>query len=113
MNTANYLRYCKPVVLHGFAPTPSQALKYAWWFEKFRKQLSTGKYRFSYFKIDCSIREAIGTLDPTLIPANRFPTSGDKRNVNVRERFTYYDLECNAWRSFRIEGFIGFVEKVE
>ena len=45
MSAANHLRKQNPVILRGHAITSSQALKYAWWFEAFRKKLSTGVWR--------------------------------------------------------------------
>ena len=56
MFAANHLRKQNPVILRGTPITPSQALKYAWWFEAFRKKLATGVWRFSYFKKDGSIQ---------------------------------------------------------
>ena len=58
MSAANHLRKQNPVILRGTPITSSQALKYAWWFEAFRKKLATGVWRFSYFKKDGSIRQA-------------------------------------------------------
>ena len=114
MSAANHLRKENPVILRGCPITPSQALKYAWWFESFRKKLSTGVYRFSYLKKDGSIREAVGTLDLTRIPVSRRPKSGmDPEALAPASVFCYYDLDARGWRSFRLDNFIGFVEKVE
>ena len=119
MSAANYLRKQNPVILRGTPITSSQALKYAWWFEDFRKKLSTGVWRFSYFKKDGSIREAVGTLDMSRIPEDKRP-KGDMSDGAAREPaagvFPYYDLyadgDCAGWRSFRLDNFIGFVEQV-
>ena len=112
MKAANQIRKNKPVILRGAEATLSQALKYAWWFEGFRKQLSEGKYRFSYVKLDGSIREAVGTLDMSLIPKEHHPkglTDSDTKSSNA---FAYYDLKAGGWRSFCLDNFIGFVERV-
>ena len=116
MSAANYLRKQNPVILRGTPITPSQALKYAWWFEDFRKKLSTGVWRFSYFQKDGSIREAVGTLDMSRIPEDKRP-KGDMSDGAAREPaagvFPYYDLDAAGWRSFRLDLFIGFVEEVK
>ena len=99
MSAANHLRKQNPVILRGHAITSSQALKYAWWFEAFRKKLSTGVWRFSYF-----------------IPEDKRPKSlssaPDVRPENY-DTFPYYDLDAAGWRSFRLDNFIGFVEEVK
>ncbi len=116
MYAANNLKKENPAILKGQKITSSQALKYAWWFESFRTKLSSGIYRFSYFKIDGSIREAVGTLDLSRIPAEHQPKplSGapDVRPESY-ETFVYYDLSVPGWRSFRLDNFIGFVEQVK
>ena len=114
MYAANHLKKENPVILKGRKITSSQALKYAWWFENFRTKLSTGKYRFSYFKKEGGIREAVGTLNPDLIPEEHMPKSGmDPEAVAKQETFCYYDLSVNGWRSFCLDLFIGFVEEVK
>ena len=119
MSAANQLKKEHPVILRGASLTQSQALKYAWWFEAFRKKLATGVWRFSYFKKDGHIREAVGTLDMSRIPEDKRP-KGDMPDGAAREPaagvFPYYDLyadgDCAGWRSFRLDNFIGFVEQV-
>ncbi len=116
MSAANQLKKEHPVILRGASLTQSQALKYAWWFEDFRKKLSTGVWRFSYYKKDGSIRQARGTLCMDLIPEDKRPKSlssaPDVRPENY-DTFPYYDLDAAAWRSFRLDNFIGFVEQVK
>ena len=113
MSEANYLRKNPPVILRGATYDKKGALKNAWYFEDLRDQFRTGSYRFSYFKKDGSIREAVGTLNPALIPEDKMPKSGmDPDAVAPVETFRYYDLSVHGWRSFCIDLFIGFVEKV-
>lgn len=112
MKAANQIRKNKPVILRGAEATQSQALKYAWWFEGFRTRLSEGKYRFSYVKLDGHIREAVGTLDMSLIPAEHHPKGLTDSETKSYNAFAYYDLEKGEWRSFRLDNFIGFVEQV-
>ena len=110
MRTANNIRKEKPVILRGATPTQGQALKYAWWFENFRDKLRTGVWRFSFFKLDGSIREARGTLSPLLIPADKLPSSGASLDKEKSaSSFPYFDLDKQEWRSFRLDNFIGFV----
>ena len=98
----------------GATFTQKSALKYAWWFESFRAKLRSGIYRFSYFKKDGGIREAVGTLDPSLIPDDILPKSGmDPDTLAPASTFRYYDLIAGGWRSFCIDLFIGFVEEVK
>ena len=118
MKSAHHLQKENPVILKGRKITSSQALKYAWWFESFRNKLSSGIYRFSYFKKDGGIREAVGTLDPSLIPDDFAPKSGmDPNALEPASTFRYYDLyadgDTGGWRSFRLDNFIGFVEEVK
>ena len=124
MSAANHLRKENPVILRGCPITASQALKYAWWFEDFRKKLSTGVWRFSYLKKDGSIREARGTLCMDLIPEDQRPKGINSEALNgtggalnraepAAGVFPYYDLDAAAWRSFRLDNFIGFVEQVK
>lgn len=111
MKAANHIRKEKPVILRGATPTQGQALKYAWWFENFRDKLRTGIWRFSYFKVEGSIREAIGTLNPDLIPKEHHPKG--EENISPKSGvFNYFDLGRNSWRSFRLENFIGFIDKM-
>ena len=114
MSASNYLRQTNITILRGRKADASTALRFAWWFESFRKKLATGVYRFSYFKKDGTIREAVGTLDLTRIPVSRRPKSGmDPEALAPASVFCYYDLDARGWRSFRLDNFIGFVEKVE
>ena len=113
MSVANMLKKSPVAVLRGNQPTASQALRYAWWFEDFRAKLANGVYRFSYFKMDGSIREAIGTLQPSRIPVEQKPKGTEEIKNQKFEIFNYFDTDRNSWRSFRQDNFIGFVEKME
>ena len=103
-------------ILHKHRPdhTFGSMLYYAWYFERdFRRLLSSQPVRFSYFKRDGSIREAVGTLNFDLIPSEHLPKALSGAS-DVRPKsasvFPYYDLDRCAWRSFDIRNFIGFVE---
>ena len=114
MRTANQLKKEPPVILKGTPIDQSNALKYAWWFENFRTDLHSGVYRFSYFKKDGSIREARGTLVFSIIPEDQWPKKDLKESTYKRGKmtFSYYDLDAAGWRSFCLDLFIGFVERL-
>lgn len=112
MRTSNYLKKTRPAIFRGAQLDASNALKYAWWFESFRNELRTGVFRFSYFKKEGGIREARGTLNMAHIPEDKRPKSNDQR-PKANGSFAYFDLDRNAWRSFCLDNFIGFVMKAE
>ena len=93
---------------NGFALSWANTLKYAWYFERLRKWMQTGIVTFSYFKTDGTIREARGTLSPSLIPDDKKP-KGSIGSTPTYSSFPYFDLDRNAWRSFRLDNFIVFV----
>ena len=112
MFAANYLKRENPVILKGQPIGNSRALKYAWYFENLRTKFRSGIWRFSYFKKEGGIREARGTLDMSLIPEDRHPKGDPSDVLAPAGTFSYFDLDKNAWRSFCLDLFIGFVEKV-
>ena len=88
----------------------AQILKYAWYFEHFRGWLQSTTVTFSYWKKDGSIREAHGTLRPDLIPESLHPKGNPSIHHSINPSIiNYYDLNRQAWRSFDIRLFIGFV----
>lgn len=115
MRRANYIRHNSAVLFKGAQVNQAQALHYSWYFERdFRKLLHEAPQRFYYFKKDGSLREARGTLDLSLIPADKHPkgsTPDTPNTVSENCPFTYFDLDKAAWRSFHIDDFVGFVEE--
>ena len=103
-------------VLHKHRPDHPwpKIVGYAWYFHHLRVLMRTNIVQFSYFKTDGSIRQARGTLCLDLIPEKDRPQSASehsdespkKRKENY-ETLTYYDLDREAWRSFKITEFIG------
>ena len=53
---------------------------------------------FTYRKADGTIRDAIGTLRPALIPESKAPKTPNL-NDNPSLNLKYYDLQKEAWRS--------------
>ena len=98
-------------VLHKHRPDHPwpKIVGYAWYFHHLRVLMRTNIVQFSYFKTDGSIRQARGTLCPSLIPEDKRPKteSPKKKRKEHYETFPYYDLDREAWRSFKITEFIG------
>lgn len=71
------------------------------------KELSKGVRIFEYRKVDGSVRKAIGTLNSKILESavGRKSKSSASRNVDVT---LYFDMEAQAFRSFRTSNFIGF-----
>ena len=81
----------------------SDIVSYGWYFVKFRGWLSNHVVKFSYFKQDGSIREAMGTTNLFFVPSNG--TAIEQYNT-----IPYFDLDKKEWRCFKIVNFIGYVE---
>ena len=84
----------------------SDLVAHAWYFEHFIKALDSGIARFSYFKRDGTLREAIGTRYLPIIPADKQPKGIVDRHP-VYSAITYFDLEKGEWRAFHITNFTG------
>ena len=87
----------------------SDTVARAWYFVRFRDWLNQGVVRFSFFKKDCSIREAIGTTNLMLIPEEKQPKG--TALAPVYSTINFFDLVKGDWRSFNILSFIGFVDR--
>ena len=74
--------------------------------EAIKERLSSGDVHFTYRKKDGTEREAYGTRNLDIITRlDAKPSGNGSEKSGV---ITYYDLDSNGWRSFRIENFIGF-----
>jgi hypothetical protein len=67
--------------------------------KELRSKLRRGEVRFSFEKKDGSIREAVGTLKESLIPAEHLPKGEREPSPLV---VNFYDLEKSSWRSMWI-----------
>ena len=74
--------------------------------EEIKERLASGGVHFTYRKKDGTEREAYGTRNLDIIAGNDAMPSGF--GSNKRGVITYYDLDSEGWRSFRIENFIEF-----
>lgn len=80
---------------NGF--TMSEALRIAWRNIKLKAKMAQGIVKFYYTKVDGTIREAYGTLNPSLMPE----TKGTERKPSPTTQ-TYYDTEKCEYRCFKV-----------
>ena len=69
--------------------------------DQFKDLLQKGPISFSYTKIDGSVREAHGTLDPSIIEQYVPPklNEGNDFQNHVKSSLTYFDLDLKEFRS--------------
>lgn len=79
---------------NGF--TMAEALKIAWLNAKVTKAMRTGIVQFFFMKVDGSIRQAFGTLDPHRLPETQGTGRRPADTVQV-----YFDTEKLEYRSFK------------
>ena len=80
--------------------TISEALKCAWRNVRLRRAMADRVCRFTFKKVDGSIREAYGTLCSLIVPATSTPRKADN-GVQV-----FWDAAKFAWRSYRRENLL-------
>lgn len=68
--------------------------------------LASGLCKFTFTKKDGTVRNAYGTRNPDMLGENNAVPTGN--GAAKKNAIPYYDLEVNAWRSFKTESFIGF-----
>ena len=78
---------------NGF--TMAEALKVAWLNAKVTKAMRTGIVQFFFMKVDGTLRQAFGTLDPHRLPETQGSGRRPADTVQV-----YYDTEKQEYRSF-------------
>ena len=101
---AHYLKKYDPRIT-----TWQGAVNNGWYFVRFCKALNNGVIRFSFWKKDGSIREAVGTTNLMLIPLDKLPMNTAVDHAQNYQTICFFDLEKSEWRSFNIASFIGFV----
>ncbi|MFP3593965.1 SH3 beta-barrel fold-containing protein [Chryseobacterium sp. SIMBA_038] len=79
----------------------SVCLKKAWLLFRLNKEMHNGEITFFFEKKDGSLRKAVGTLKMDKIDYE-FKTD----NQPIVTTFTYFDVEANFFRSFKIENFM-------
>lgn len=76
--------------------------------DEFINALQNRIVRFSYKKTDGSVRDAIGTMKPSVLSTlSAKMQSGQKRRSTGC--IVYFDLEREDWRCFRPENFISIL----
>jgi hypothetical protein len=71
--------------------------------DEFRAALETGVVRFKFRKADGTVREMLGTTDPTRFSYSFKGEVSDRVDTAVTP---VYDLEKKAWRSLRNDSLI-------
>lgn len=79
--------------------------------ERIQKALQEGKVHFSFKKVDGTVRNAYGTLHPSLLPVRDSVEGSTSRPVNPGVQ-VYYDLDAGSFRSFKKENLVS-VDVVE
>lgn len=74
------------------------------------EMLKAGKVKFQYKKKDGSTREAIGTLNPTIIEDACATPNGGRNFAKEAGYSIYFDVEKDAFRCFAETALIGVVE---
>ena len=95
------------VKLNGM--TLSNALKLSWRNAKLYRRLCGSKVSFEFRKVDGTIRSTTGTISTHIIPSQSLPNglNGHKKNANMQ---AYYDIDKQAWRSFKRENLISIIK---
>lgn len=83
--------------------TISHALKIAWRNFKLKAKMRNGIVKFFFKKVDGTIREAHGTLMTSYF--GPFSDEPRKKNNTVS---TYWDVDKNSWRCFKIINLLTF-----
>lgn len=71
-----------------------------------------GYHYFKFKKADGSVRKACGSLDIEVISKYHSFASNDKKPANPALQ-VYFDLDALAFRSFKVENFLGFITEEE
>lgn len=80
--------------------TFAEALKHAWELIKLKYAMMRGVVKFSYKRVDGTIRAAVGTLQ------DLHAKYGFQGTAKTNKTMVYFDLEMGAFRCFKIENLI-------
>ena len=80
-------------------------MKMAWSLYRFTKLLKNDVVGFCYYKADGTVRNAYGTLSGLYIKESN--GGGTRLTKPSYKTLRYFDVEKNAFRSFRVENLIG------
>lgn len=101
INQLAVLDRTRSMVLRGY--NLNQSLQTSMSIESLQFQLMNGTAHFLYRKKDGTVREAFGTLLEKVVERNTNGLGYPKKYDGLQ---AYYDIEEQAWRSFRFENFI-------
>jgi hypothetical protein len=71
--------------------------------DKLQDSLKKGRVRFSFRKVDGSVREAYGTLHPSLLPPPSEISGSRPPQPQVQ---VYFDIDAASFRSFKKENLL-------
>ena len=75
--------------------------------EQIIEELKTGIKKFSFTKVDGTVREAQGTRNIDIIAeADALPKGNSTENPDI---IKYFDIDKNSWRSFKVDNFVEFL----
>ncbi|MCE7925034.1 MAG: DUF2693 domain-containing protein [Haliscomenobacteraceae bacterium CHB4] len=99
INRSEVLTLAHLIHLQNQFLTWGQCQAQAWQVVHLRTALRSGAARFTFQKQNGEVREAYGTLNPDLF---QYEYKGSDR-IESPTAIKYFDLDKNAWRSFRAE----------
>ena len=71
-----------------------------------KAEMKVREVKFMYQKKDGSIRNAVGTLNPSIYGSENAPIGSNK--TIPENQIRYYDTNSDGWRSFLSENLISF-----
>jgi len=101
INSLEILNRAKTMVIKGY--NLEQSLNISGAIEALQFKLMNGTAHFLYKKTDGSIREAFGTLLEKVVTKNINGWGTPRKFFNCQ---AYFDIEAQAWRSFRYENLV-------
>lgn len=87
------------VKMNGFAM--AEALRIAWLNFKLRVKMLMGIVKFYFTKVDGTMREAYGTLNPNRLPEGK---SNDRKSSPTVQ--VYFDTEKGEFRCFKVANLV-------
>lgn len=72
--------------------------------------MKTQVVAFTFTKVDGTVRHAFGTLMPDAIESFVGPASGTSNKAPNPDVVVYFDVDVQAFRSFRKDRFLGILD---
>ncbi len=86
------------LIIRAYGWSMAEALRQAWAVSRLKAAMRKGVAAFRFTKKDGSTREAMGTLDASLIPTHNEPAAPKAMTTAV----CYWDMAKAAFRSFNV-----------